>query len=117
MSPGHVTAALEVQFTDIGSNVGPHSLTVAAMEREVVVLDAVYYNLALISMSQKMTNKGKVRILYNSISDKQGEELYPYLEAQHRHMAGATYLVSRDQLDSGNYKWEEVNTVSNTNIR
>ena len=30
---------------DIGSNIGPHSLTVAGMEREVVVLDAVYYNL------------------------------------------------------------------------
>ena len=37
------------------------------MEREVVVVDAVYYNLALISLSHKITNKGKVRILYNSI--------------------------------------------------
>ena len=52
---------------DIGSNIGPHSLTVAAMEREVVVVDAVIYNLALISISHKMTNKGKVKILYNSI--------------------------------------------------
>ena len=78
------------------------------MERDVVVLDAVYYNLALISMSHKRTNKGKIKILYNSISDKQGEELYPYLETQHLHMAGATYLVTRDQLDSGKYKWEEV---------
>ena len=59
-------------------------------------------------MSHKMTNKGKVKILYNSISDKEGEKLYPYLETQHRHMAGATYLVSKDQLDSGKYKWEEV---------
>ena len=32
-------------ISDIGSNIGPHSLTVAAMEREVVVLDAVFYNL------------------------------------------------------------------------
>ena len=55
-----------------------------------------------------MTNKGKVKILYNSISDKKGEKLYPYLESQHQHMAGATYLVSKDQLDSGKYKWEEV---------
>ena len=54
-------------ITDIGSNIGPHSLTVAAMEREVVVVYAVYYNLALISLSHKITNKGKVRILYNSI--------------------------------------------------
>ena len=98
----------EAVLLDIGSNIGPHSLTVAAMEREVVVLDAVYYNLALISMSHKMTNKGKVKILYNSISDQQGEELYPYLEAQHSHMAGATYLVTREQLDTANYKWEEV---------
>ena len=67
---------------DIGSNIGPHSLTVAAMDREVIVLDAVYYNLALISMSHKMTNKGRVRILYNSISDKPGDELYPYLEVR-----------------------------------
>ena len=67
-------------FKDIGSNIGPHSLTVAAMDREVIVLDAVYYNLALISMSHKMTNKGRVRILYNSISDKPGDALYPYLE-------------------------------------
>ena len=59
-------------------------------------------------MSHKMTNKGKVKILYNSISDKEGEKLYPYLETQHQHMAGATYLVSKDQLDSGKYKWEEV---------
>ena len=59
-------------------------------------------------MSHKMTNKGKVKILYNSISDKEGEKLYPYLETQHHHMAGATYLVSKDQLDSGKYKWEEV---------
>ena len=65
---------------DIGSNIGPHSLTVASLGREVVVLDAVYYNLALISMSHKMTNKGKVRILYNSISDVPGDQLYPYLE-------------------------------------
>ena len=50
------------------------------MDREVIVLDAVYYNLALISMSHKMTNKGRVRILYNSISDTPGDTLYPYLE-------------------------------------
>ena len=55
---------------DIGSNIGPHSLTVAAMEREVVVVDAVIYNLALISISHKMTNKGKVNILYNSIRQR-----------------------------------------------
>ena len=95
-------------FSDIGSNIGPHSLTVAAMQREVVVVDAVFYNLALISLSHKITNKGKVKILYNSISDKQGEQLYPYLEAQHQHMAGATYLVTKEDLDSGKYKWEEV---------
>merc|ERR1719232_1952812 len=69
---------------------------------------AVLYNLALISMSHKMTNKGKIKILYNSISDKEGEELYPYLEGQHQHMAGATYLVSKESLDSGKYKWDEV---------
>jgi len=93
---------------DIGSNIGPHSLTVAAMEREVVVVDAVFYNLALISLSHKITNKGKIKILYNSISDQPGELLYPYLEAQHHHMAGATYLVTKESLDSGQYKWEEV---------
>jgi hypothetical protein len=37
------------------------------MGREVVVLDAVFYNLALISLSHKITNKGRVKILYNSI--------------------------------------------------
>ena len=51
---------LYLLFLDIGSNIGPHSLTIAAMEREVIVVDAVFYNLALISMSHKMTNKGKV---------------------------------------------------------
>ena len=81
-------------MSDIGSNIGPHSLTVAAMEREVVVVDAVFYNLALISLSHKITNKGNVTILYNSIrlviikstnltscchSDQPGELLYPYL--------------------------------------
>ena len=65
---------------DIGSNVGPHSLTVAAMEREVIVLDAVYSNVALILQSHLMTNKGNLTILYNSISDTPGEELYPVLE-------------------------------------
>lgn len=50
------------------------------MGREAVVLDAVYYNLALISTSHKMTNRGSVRILYNSISDQPGEQLFPYLE-------------------------------------
>ena len=106
------------------------------------MLDAVFYNLALILQSHLRTGKGKVhcklilkgifftilrhhpnncynqqvRILYNSISDVQGQQLYPYLEARsckshinifsverrsgrfvfrHRHMAGATYLVSR----------------------
>jgi len=105
----------EAIMLDIGSNIGPHSLTVAAMEREVVVLDAVFYNLALILQSHLRTGKGKVRILYNSISNVQGEQLYPYLEARHRHMAGATYLVSRDALDSARvaddgirYTWEEV---------
>ena len=58
---------LLLMMTDIGSNIGPHSLTVAAMQREVVVVDAVFYNLALISLSHKITNKGKVKILYNSI--------------------------------------------------
>ena len=57
----------EAIMLDIGSNIGPHSLTVAAMNREVFVLDAVYYNLALIAFSHKMTNKGKINILYNSI--------------------------------------------------
>ena len=71
----------DVSFlADIGSNIGPHSLTVAGMGREAVVLDAVYYNLALISTSHKMTNRGSVRILYNSISDQPGEQLFPYLE-------------------------------------
>ena len=42
------------------------------------------------------------------ISDQPGELLYPYLEAQHHHMAGATYLVTKEALDSGKYKWEEV---------
>ena len=58
---------LLLMMTDIGSNIRPHSLTVAAMQREVVVVDAVFYNLALISLSHKITNKGKVKILYNSI--------------------------------------------------
>jgi hypothetical protein len=121
---GHICPMLLLlMMTDIGSNIGPHSLTVAAMQREVVVVDAVFYNLALISLSHKITNKGKVKILYNSIrwaiiafqtyngccvSDHQGELLYPYLEAQHHHMAGATYLVTKEDLDSGKYKWEEV---------
>ena len=52
------------------------------MEREVVVVDAVYYNLALISLSHKLTNRGRVTVLYNSISDTQGDHLYPYLETQ-----------------------------------
>ena len=55
-----------------------------------------------------LTPYHKVKILYNSISDKQGELLYPYLEGRHRHMAGATYLVTKEDLDSGKYKWEEV---------
>ena len=72
-------------YVDIGSNIGPHSLTVAAMGREVcsvffiiilcgrplynhldlpkvVVLDAVFYNLALILQSHLRTGKGKVSI-------------------------------------------------------
>ena len=49
-----------------------------------------------------------MRILKRIFSDRQGEALYPYLEAQHQHMAGATYIVSKDDLDSGKYKWEEV---------
>ena len=48
------------------------------MGREVIVLDAVYYNLALISMSHKMTNKGRVRILYNSFSNKPGDLLFHF---------------------------------------
>ena len=28
-------------------------------------------------------------------------------------MAGATYLVSKEALDSGRYKWDEVFTVFN----
>ena len=34
-----------------------------------------------------------------------------YTKLQHRHMAGATYLVSKEALDSGRYKWDEVFTV------
>ena len=29
-------------------------------------------------------------------------------QAQHQNMAGATYLVSKESLDAGQYKWEEV---------
>jgi hypothetical protein len=78
------------------------------MGREVVVVDAFYYNLALISLNHKITNKGKMKILYNSISDQQSKLLYLYLEAGHQQMAGATYLVTKEDLDSGKYLWEEV---------
>ena len=35
---------------------------------------------------------------------------YPHCatQAQHQHMSGATYLVSKESLDAGEYKWEEV---------
>ena len=73
------------------------------MEREVVVVDAVYYNLALLLESHRRTRKGRVRILYNAVSDKSGQLLYPYLEEKYRERgwAGATYLVSKEDLDSG----------------
>ena len=29
-------------------------------------------------------------------------------QAQHQHMAGATYLVSKESLYAGQYKWDEV---------
>ena len=36
---GHCCILNCLDISDIGSNIGPHSLTVAAMDREVVVLD------------------------------------------------------------------------------
>ena len=96
-------------IVDIGSNIGPHSLSVAAMEREVVVVDAVYYNLALISMGHKMTNKGDIRIFYNSISDKPGELLYPYLEVVF------SMMIKKNQLQFfrlSTRTWQEQRTLS-----
>jgi hypothetical protein len=36
-------------FKDIGTNIGTHALAIASLEREVVAVDAVFYNLALLS--------------------------------------------------------------------
>ena len=39
-------------FKDIGTNIGTHALAIASLEREVVAVDAVFYNLALLSHRQ-----------------------------------------------------------------
>jgi len=97
-------------FLDIGSNIGTFSLMAAAMERKVVAVDAVYSNLALISTSTKMTGKGDIKLVYNSVNDRAGIELYPYLSQGYRDakQAGATYLTSKESLDSGEKDWNLV---------
>ena len=62
------------------------------MEREVIVLDAVYSNVALILQSHMRTQKGNMTILYNAISDTPGEELYPVLEVD-IHVCRAGLLI------------------------
>ena len=53
--------------SDFGANIGMYSLVVAAMDREVVSVDAVYQNLAHILESHVQTGLGHIKILYNSI--------------------------------------------------
>ena len=52
---------------DLGSNIGVHSLFVAAMNRNVVALDAVYDNLAFIKASHDRLGVGNIKLIYNSI--------------------------------------------------
>lgn len=110
----NVMAALKLYpgatFLDIGSNLGTFSLMAAAMGRAVVAVDAVYYNLAYLFASARLTGKGQIRLVYNSVNDEAGIELYPYLEQTHRdrNMAGATYLVTKEDLDSGKKDWNMV---------
>jgi len=97
-------------FLDIGSNLGTFSLMAAAMGRNAVAVDAVYYNLAHTFASMKLTGKGHIRLVYNSVNDQAGIELYPYLSQEYRkaQQAAATYLTTKESLDSGEKDWKLV---------
>ena len=56
---------------DLGSNIGVHSLFVAAMNRSVVALDAVYDNLAILKASHDRLGVGNIKLIYNSIRSVQ----------------------------------------------
>jgi len=61
---------LTLQFThpDIGANLGMYSVVVAAMNRQVVAVDADPHNLAYIRKSLDLEgNTHNVRIIYNSV--------------------------------------------------
>jgi len=109
----------DATLLDMGSNIGTFALMALAMDRKAVAVDAVYYNLALISASAKMIGKTKdIKIVYNSINDKEGIELYPYLEQEHRDIkqAGRTYLVSKDMLDSKEKDWNLIVAPAVTSV-
>ena len=53
--------------SDIGANIGLHSLFVAALDRKVVALEAVYENLAFIKESHDRLGIGNITLIYNSI--------------------------------------------------
>ena len=59
---------LEFIYPDIGANLGMYSVVVAAMNRQVVAVDADPYNLAYIRKSLDLEgNTHNVRIIYNSV--------------------------------------------------
>ncbi|KAH3829924.1 uncharacterized protein LOC127880311 [Dreissena polymorpha] len=61
----------DMEFMDIGCNVGPYTITVAQRGRKVVAIDANKRNLELLMTSLQMGNLTQnVTLLWNALSDK-----------------------------------------------
>ena len=60
----------DVEFLDLGCNIGSYTIPIAHLGRKVVAVDAVIDNLALLSKSLKLTElKDRVTLIWNAISN------------------------------------------------
>ena len=77
-------------ITDLGANIGVHSLFVAAMDRNVMALDAVYDNLAFIKESHDRLGVGNIKLIYNSIRSEQN---YTIIGCSSQDVFGISYQL------------------------
>ncbi|KAJ8309962.1 LOW QUALITY PROTEIN: hypothetical protein KUTeg_011827 [Tegillarca granosa] len=75
VSKSYLTSDSNLNFIDIGANLGVFSLTVAKSGRKVLVFEALYKNLRCLCMSIRDGGlKSNLKVIYNALPDYSDEK-------------------------------------------